>query len=83
MKRDYVFRLKLAFIKSTPDISDKTYTAYGALKYISYLIIFVVKTKKYKLVWYMHITHVVDLMFINGSNKAQEFVDHKYIYSRT
>ena len=31
----------------------------------------------------MHITHVIDLRFINDSNKAQEFADHKYIYYST
>ena len=31
----------------------------------------------------MHITHVEDLISINESNKAHEFVDHKYIHSCT
>jgi len=31
----------------------------------------------------MHITHVVDIMSVNVSNKAQEFLDHKYIHSCT
>jgi len=31
----------------------------------------------------MHITHVEDLISINESNKAKEFVDHKYIHYST